>query len=282
LDDSVKRISDTTIGALSYLIILEEMYGSKEAAAFHRDGLRKILNLRKDSPGPGLNYFLTKMLPITGVEYIPQAEGVTPVIDRTSHPTIQSSEEETLVKITIPENAMYEVFTWLRNSARLVSILAPDAPNRKKESYLVRTKIQSYLYHLDLNPNFENRDVTRSWMTTSLIYIHTITATTTELEMLHISEFRLVKQLRSALEDVIATPTGIDWSCSILLWCLLLGRLSARYAGAVWFHDAIVTSCNAAKVESWFETKKLLKGLPWVEINVEEKIRVLCPFDEKY
>jgi hypothetical protein len=186
------------------------------------------------------------------------------------------------VKVTIPGNAMYEVFVWLKNSARLVSRLAPDAPNRKKESYLIRTKIQSYLYHLDGNPDFENRDCTRCWLTASLIYIHTITATTKELEILHVTELGLVQELRSVIEKLIISQVAFDYSCPVFLWVLLLGLLPARDADASWFKFIFTQACTAAKIGTWYEAKEFLRGLPWVEMIVEEKLRALGPFDERY
>jgi hypothetical protein len=68
----------------------------------------------------------------------------------------------------------------------------------------------------------------------------------------------------------------------MIIWTLLLGRLPAIGANAIWFQEAIVKSCRAAKLESWAEMKELLKDLPWVQPNVEAKLRDFSPFDEKY
>lgn len=287
LDNTVLRTSDPIIGALSYMVICEEMFGSKEAAAFHRKGLRRLLHLRNSVTGPELNYFIIQMLPITGVQYTsPKVDQVlTPVIDRTSQSTIQRDDiepEVIAVKFDIPSNVIYEVFVWLKNSARLAFNLAPDASNRKQEPYLIRTKIEGYLENLSAIEHVPQRDYYRYVLTASLIYIHTITATMNELATLHETERDLVKQLRQALADFFVSHERMDYSYPVLIWALLLGRLHSRAMDAAWFQEAIIDACAATKLERWVDMKRLLKELPWVQEYVEVKLRAFCPFDENY
>jgi len=174
---------------------------------------------------------------------------------------------------------MYEVFTWLKNSFRLVSHLPLDAPNRKSESYLIRQKITSYLKNLDTNLSFPKRDSCRSWLLASMIYIHIITATSIELELLWESEKELVGQLKETLELVIESKDGIDYSCPVLLWVLLFGMLPARGGDRAWFGQALETALRVAEVDGWEEMRERLKALPWVQEYVEERLEALCSFD---
>ena len=175
----------------------------------------------------------------------------------------------------IPSDAMLDVFSWLKNTALQVLAQSPTSDLKKRVSYVVRKKIQVYLRLLPNRDVSQDDRFSHAWLLASLIYLHTIVAFPDEVAALPETERELVSQLREVLESLGEAPEDNGYPCRAFVWVLLFGGLHARGPDALWFRSALDNSCTNARLSTWEKVKVLLKDLPWVQSDVEQKLHAL-------
>ncbi|KAE8443698.1 hypothetical protein EG329_001470 [Mollisiaceae sp. DMI_Dod_QoI] len=279
LDDPIKRTSDQTIAALLYLTLYEYMYGTQETSAIHRNGLHQVLKLRK-STGQRISWFLRMYLPLYELHLLTDGK-----VDLSSSTNLNDGVITVIpAELRISDSSMWSVFERLKEDSKIILALPPKTilRDRRRIGYETNVKIERFLKILDIDSQRTNgdRDTHRSWLFASLIYLHTIIATPDEMSMLPEKDYRLIYELKCAVERLLEVPKDLGYSARVLLWVLLFGALHSAGELCIWFKKAISRTCLDLRVKTWSKVKKELIELPWVHLEVEQKLLALCELDQ--
>lgn len=174
---------------------------------------------------------------------------------------------------------MWDVFHRLKKGFKIISKLPQTASlrERKRVGYETGIKIERFLKILDIDSprNEEEKDAHRSWLLASLIFLHIIEAAPDEAFRLPEEDSKYIDELKSVLEKSMEMKR-YWYAPSVLLWVLFFGGLHSKGKEYMWFRKSIRKVCMGMQVETWMEMKQELRGLPWVELGVEWKLKALC------
>ncbi|KAF8859988.1 hypothetical protein BDZ45DRAFT_340728 [Acephala macrosclerotiorum] len=256
LSDPIQRCSDQTIVALLYLILYEDMYGTPEAARIHRNGLHEVLKVRKKE-GRQISWFLRMSLPLCELHMLTDGK-----VDLSNG------------------NGMNDGILTVVPSELQISALPAKTSfrDRQRIGYETRVKIERLLKILDIDNQRTDveRDIHRSWLFASLIYLYTIVATSDEMCLLPERYIKIIRELKGAVERLIDVPKNLGYSTRVLLWVLFFGALHSKGKEYMWFRKTIRERCREMKLETWEEVKEKLNELPWVQQGIEWKLKALC------
>ncbi|CZR58874.1 uncharacterized protein PAC_08766 [Phialocephala subalpina] len=291
LDDPIQRCSDQTIVALLYLILYEvsfcpkhrslsadnmqDMYGTPETATIHRNGLHEVLKVRKKE-GRRISWFLRMSLPLCELHILTDGK-----VDLSNSSDLNDGILTVVPsELQISDYSMRTIFNRLKDVAYNISVLPSSTSlrDRRRIGYETKVKIERFLKILDIDSKRTetDRDTHRSWLFASLIYLHTIVATSDEMYILPEKDIKIVHELKGVVERLMDIPEDLGYSTRVLLWVLFFGALHSKGKEYMWFRKTIRERCKEMKLETWVEVKEELKDLPWVQQGVEWKLKALC------